>query len=374
MKSDEEVTSVPCGGVTGGIEGDRQSEFVMEIRDCLRSGPNRRVDIGTATKGRIEAKPLKLAAAAEAICPPPAPPDPEPAMILEMAMPYTVAGMAKSSGAKVIAIIDELLLADLYNCTNADDDSAATGRQSKFATFNEGAPRVRSGGFQAPGLGCAYLMVAKPQPLLVASFPWDRAEAALIGTTVDRRDGYVRRAPSLVAKPTPLLAAVFPWERGRAESSTASGSGTAEEVFVTTSGGEGKSVKSQAGDGCDRGKGGHRGGCGGMEEEGKKHDEVHVKVVRCASDDACVGGSRGGEGTPWNGGSGGVDVVPFLCLFGSIEKLGFMGQLLLAGRVERLQPHQEKLGHHGVSPAQIQFQQCGSCIGPIFTTKHFGNS
>ncbi|MED6156497.1 hypothetical protein PIB30_014895 [Stylosanthes scabra] len=181
---DEKVKFVPYGGVTRWIEGDQQSESVMEIGNCLRSGQNGRVAIGaeddTAAKGRIEAAALKPTAAAEAIRPPPAPTDPEPAVILEVATPYTATSMAKSSGAKVVAIVDELLLADVLKCTNADDGSAATGRQSKCATFNEGAPRMTSGGFQAPGLGRAYLIVVKPRPLLAAVLPWHREEVRTV--------------------------------------------------------------------------------------------------------------------------------------------------------------------------------------------------
>ncbi|MED6183027.1 hypothetical protein PIB30_034151 [Stylosanthes scabra] len=43
---DEEVKFVPYGGVTGWIEGDQQSESVMKIENCLRSGQNGRVAIG----------------------------------------------------------------------------------------------------------------------------------------------------------------------------------------------------------------------------------------------------------------------------------------------------------------------------------------
>ncbi|MED6194255.1 hypothetical protein PIB30_026767 [Stylosanthes scabra] len=202
---DGEVKFVPYGGVTRWIEGDQQSESVMEIGNCLRSGQNDRVAIGaedgTAAKGRIEAAALKPTAAAEAIRPPPAPTDPEPPVILEVATPYTAAGMTKSSGAKVVAIVDELLLADVHKCTNADDGSAATGRQSKCATFNEGAPRVTSRGFQASGLGCAYLIVVKPRPLLAAVLLWHREEVRTVTEQEEVAFGRssVRGAPGLAA-------------------------------------------------------------------------------------------------------------------------------------------------------------------------------
>ncbi|MED6184199.1 hypothetical protein PIB30_045158 [Stylosanthes scabra] len=151
---------------------------------------------------------------------------------------------------------------------------------------------------------------AKEKRRTLVTFARGEVAVETVMTTV-RGCEMVRRAPSLVARPPPLLAAVLPWDRGKAVSSTVGGSGTAEDGFVTMAGGERKSVKSQAGGGRERSKGGHRGGCGGNEEEGKKYDEVLVKGVRCALGDACVGGFRCGAGRPWNGDSRSVKVVPF---------------------------------------------------------------
>ncbi|MED6114154.1 hypothetical protein PIB30_077567 [Stylosanthes scabra] len=69
-KSDAEVTIVPCGGANRWIEGDRQwSESVMVIGGCLRLAHNE----GGEEKLRVS--PLEMTEEAEAIRPPPAPPD-----------------------------------------------------------------------------------------------------------------------------------------------------------------------------------------------------------------------------------------------------------------------------------------------------------
>ncbi|MED6110481.1 hypothetical protein PIB30_043313 [Stylosanthes scabra] len=66
---DAEVTIVPYGGGNGWIERDRQSESVMKPRSCLRSACNE------GKREELWVPPLKSAEEAEAIHPPPAPPD-----------------------------------------------------------------------------------------------------------------------------------------------------------------------------------------------------------------------------------------------------------------------------------------------------------
>ncbi|MED6118681.1 hypothetical protein PIB30_005153 [Stylosanthes scabra] len=231
--SGEEVTIIPYGGANGWTEGDRQwSESVMDIRDCLRSvrkegreeelwvplakpprpcmtesGLNSRVAIGaedgTAAKGRIEATALKPAVAAEAIRPPPAPPDPDPALILGSALPYTADRVTEPEegdvGGGTTAKGTENNVRDLQRACDVDRDSSSAADGShmvetrktisavgKGAAVEDGATKMRGGGCAGVVNGSAsvrkreapfcrrLILTAKPPPLLAAVFPWDR--------------------------------------------------------------------------------------------------------------------------------------------------------------------------------------------------------
>ncbi|MED6130348.1 hypothetical protein PIB30_000242 [Stylosanthes scabra] len=231
--SGEEVTIIPYGGANGWIEGDRQwSESVMDIRDCLRSvrnegseeelwvplakpprscmtesGLNSRVAIGaedgTAAKGRIEAAALKPAVAAEAIRPPPAPPDPNPALILGAALPYTADRVTEPEegdvGGGTTAKGTEDNVRDLRRACDVDRDRSSVADGShvvetrktisaveKGVTVEDGAMKMRGGGCAGVVNGSAsvrkgeapfcrrLILTAKPPPLLAAVFPWDR--------------------------------------------------------------------------------------------------------------------------------------------------------------------------------------------------------
>ncbi|MED6158657.1 hypothetical protein PIB30_034714, partial [Stylosanthes scabra] len=231
-KSDEEVTIVPCG---------QWSKSVMEIGGCLRSarkeggeeelwvplvessrpwmtkwGQNGKVATGAeddiAAKGRIEAAALKPEAEAVATCPPPTPPNTEPAVIQAAVMPYTeervqrpppkpphlnpyTAALGDSSTAKIlvagrIGAMDDGGKQDTSNnVVSAEEmqtwvtavvegelttgvEAGASGKEKRRTIVAGVDATMTEGGFRARQLR-RYLSL-NPPPLLATVPPWDR--------------------------------------------------------------------------------------------------------------------------------------------------------------------------------------------------------
>ncbi|MED6169152.1 hypothetical protein PIB30_018679 [Stylosanthes scabra] len=186
--------------------------------------------------------------------------------------------------------------------------------------IEDGTATVTNGGLRVRQLRRFFLL--NPPPLLAAVFPWNRdgdgeersRDTCKWNAEADGRShGTISVAAANCGWMSHLL---LEGDQIRRQWLAPSFRFARLERFVmgdldATTDDDCKIVKNQASGGCDRSKGRQSGGCGGMEEEGKKHGDVLVKGVGCALDDAYVGVAGGDGGMLLNGSSMGVEVMPF---------------------------------------------------------------